>query len=65
MISSFHIAFLAFGVILVILGLIGRIKAGWDCTFTVSGTNLLVRVTGAVNNNVTWHTTTMVQNVGS
>ena len=30
-------------------------QAGWDCVFTVSGTNILVRVTGATNNNITWH----------
>jgi hypothetical protein len=30
-------------------------QAGWDATFTVSGGNMLVRVTGATNNNVTWH----------
>jgi len=30
-------------------------QAGWDCVFTISGTSVLVRVTGATNNNVTWH----------
>lgn len=30
-------------------------QAGWDATFTVSGANVLIRVTGAVDNNVTWH----------
>jgi microcystin-dependent protein len=29
-------------------------QAGWDCTFTVSGGNVLVRVTGATDNNVSW-----------
>jgi hypothetical protein len=40
-------------------------QPGWDCTLTVSGANILVRVTGAANNNVTWHSTTILQNVGS
>jgi len=40
-------------------------QAGWDCTVVVSGTNILVRVTGAANNNVTWHSTTQVLAVGS
>ena len=30
-------------------------QAGWDATFTASGGNVLVRVTGAVNNNVSWY----------
>lgn len=30
-------------------------QAGWDATVTVSGTNFLLRVTGAASNNVTWH----------
>jgi len=30
-------------------------QAGWDATFTISGTNVLVRVTGATNNNIVWH----------
>lgn len=37
---------------------IGESQAGWDCVFTVSGTDALLRVTGAASNNVTWHTTT-------
>jgi hypothetical protein len=40
-------------------------QAGWDCTVVVSGTDILVRATGAVNNNVTWHSTTQVLAVGS
>lgn len=40
-------------------------QAGWDATLTISGSNVLVRVTGAANNNVTWHTTTILQNLGS
>lgn len=30
-------------------------QAGWDCTFSISGTNILLRGTGATNNNITWH----------
>lgn len=29
--------------------------AGWDCTLTISGTNVIVQVTGAANTNITWH----------
>ena len=29
-------------------------QGGWDCTLTASGTDVLVRVTGAVNNNLNW-----------
>lgn len=32
-------------------------QPAWDATLTISGTNVLVRVTGAANNNVTWHGT--------
>lgn len=30
-------------------------QAGWDCSFTVSGNDVLVQVTGATNNNVRWY----------
>ena len=30
-------------------------QAAWTCAFSISGTNVLLRVTGAANNNVTWH----------
>jgi hypothetical protein len=40
-------------------------QAGFDCTFTVSGGNVLLQVTGATNNNITWHATVIVQTVGS
>lgn len=33
---------------------IGESQAGWDVTVVASGGNVLVKVTGAVNNNVTW-----------
>lgn len=32
-------------------------QAGWDVTFNVSGSNVQIQVTGATNNNVTWHVT--------
>lgn len=40
-------------------------QAGWDATLTASGGNVLLRVTGASNNNVTWHSTVRVMQVGS
>ncbi len=40
-------------------------QAGWDATLTISGTNVLLRVTGATSNNITWHSTVFVSNVGS
>jgi hypothetical protein len=36
-------------------GLTSEDQAGWDCTWAVSGTSVLLRVTGAANNNVTWN----------
>lgn len=35
-------------------------QAGWDCTIDVTGGTARVRVTGATNNNVTWHSTVKV-----
>lgn len=29
-------------------------QAGWDCTMAVTGSDVLVRMTGAAGNNVTW-----------
>jgi hypothetical protein len=40
-------------------------QAGWDCTLTISTTNVLVRVTGATNNNITWTADISVQRVSS
>ena len=40
-------------------------QAAWDATLTISGANVLVRVTGAADNNITWHSTTYVSYVGS
>jgi hypothetical protein len=39
--------------------------AGYDATLTISGTNVLVRVTGVADTNITWHSTVHVVNVGS
>ncbi len=30
-------------------------QAGWDCVYDINGTAVRVRVTGALNNNLTWH----------
>jgi len=38
-------------------------QAGWDCTLTASGNDVLVRVTGATNNNVSWAAVATVQTV--
>jgi hypothetical protein len=34
---------------------IGESQVGWDVTLPVSTSNILIRVTGALNNNITWH----------
>ena len=38
-------------------------QGGWDCTLTVSGNDVLIRVTGAVNNNVIWAGVVTLQHV--
>jgi len=40
-------------------------QAGWDADFGVSGNNAIINITGAVNNNVTWHTTVFLSNLSS
>jgi len=40
-------------------------QAGWDATLDISGTNVLVRVTGAANNDITWFADVSVQRVAS
>lgn len=40
-------------------------QAAWDVTLSISSTNVLVRVTGAANNNVTWMGDIKVQSVAS
>lgn len=37
----------------------------WDASLVISGTNVLVRVTGAANNNITWHSTVQVSFIGT
>ena len=34
---------------------LGESQAGWDCTLAASGGTILVQVTGAAGNNVTWN----------
>lgn len=40
-------------------------QAGWGCVFTISGTNILVQITGATNNNVVWHCHADYKQVGT
>lgn len=38
-------------------------QAAWDCAFAVSGTDILLRVTGAANNNIDWKAFTLIRSV--
>ena len=38
-------------------------QGGWDATLTVSGTDVLVRITGALNNSLSWASIVTVQEV--
>lgn len=40
-------------------------QAGWDATLNVTGATVLCQVTGAANNNVTWHMTARVWQLSS
>ena len=40
-------------------------QAGWAATFNVTGATVTLDVTGAADNNVTWHMTARVWQVGS
>lgn len=40
-------------------------QAGWDATLNVTGATVLCQVTGAANNNVTWHLTARVWQLSS
>ena len=40
-------------------------QAAWTASLDVTGATVRVRVTGAANNNVTWHATCLIQTVGS
>lgn len=35
--------------------------AGWDATFTISSNNILLRVTGAATDSITWYSTVFIQ----
>lgn len=43
----------------------GESQAGWAVTCAPSGANILVQVTGATNNNVTWHSHCDIYSVGT
>lgn len=43
----------------------GESQSGWDCSVSGSGGDALIRVTGAANNNVTWHVTYRTYSVSS
>ena len=40
-------------------------QAGWDATLAVSGGNVIVQVTGAADNNVTWNAKAFIDTVES
>ena len=40
-------------------------QAAWNATLVISGSTVLVQVTGAANNNVTWHCTARVYRLGT
>lgn len=40
-------------------------QAAWDVVFDVTGATARIRVTGALNNNVTWHMTARIWQVGT
>lgn len=42
----------------------GEDQAGWDCTFSISGTQAVLVGTGAANNNITWESTVSFYEVG-
>jgi hypothetical protein len=44
---------------------IGESQAGWNVTTAASGATILVQVTGAASNNVTWHSHCTTTAVGS
>lgn len=46
-------------------GLTGENPATYDATLTISGANVLVRVTGVATTDISWHTTTIIQDIGS
>lgn len=40
-------------------------QAAWDVTFAVSGANVLIRVTGAADNNISWYCAANVYQISS
>ena len=42
----------------------GEDQAGWDCGFAISGSEVVLVVIGAANNNITWQTTIQFFEVG-
>lgn len=40
-------------------------QAGWDCVFDVTGATARIRVTGAVDNSITWHVTARVYSLST
>lgn len=38
-------------------------QSGWDCTLTVSGNDVLVRITGASGNSISWYCVVTLQRV--
>lgn len=46
-------------------GLTQEDQAGWDCTLAVLTTNILIRITGALDNNISWHANVEVCEISS
>lgn len=44
---------------------VGESQAAWDITVSLTGATVLLRVTGAAANNITWHLTAYTYSVGS
>lgn len=49
----------------VVQTVVGESQVGWDATLDTTGATVRVRVTGATNNNITWHCTARVWFAGS
>jgi hypothetical protein len=49
----------------VLAGYTAESQAAWNATLVISGSTVIVQVTGALNNNITWHCTARVYRVGS
>lgn len=42
----------------------GEDQAGWNVSYAISGTDIVLTVTGAANNNITWESTVSTYEVG-